>query len=296
MEIPTTSVIFSSYRPAAVLKVTGEDAFSFLQGQFTQDLRPCVEEGEVAYGLWLNHKGKVQADSFLLLRGSEWWCVSLFSPAEDLRKHLEGFIIADDVTVENVTNDWAGICVLGASGPQAEAWAKACGGFVFEAGRRTGATSFEWLYRISGDNAVDFLRAHGAAEIGAGDLERLRIEAAIPAVPRDIGQGDLPNEGALERDAISYTKGCYLGQEVMARLKSMGQVRRRLVRVAGTGVVPVDLPAEIFADGKKCGELRSVVGTGEGFVGMAMISLPGVTGRRLLSFSPEGAANIVVSI
>lgn len=295
MEIPIISVTFSPYRPAAVLKITGEDAFSFLQGQFTQDLRPCVEEGEIAYGLWLNHKGKVQADSFLLLRGSEWWCVSLFSLAEGLCKHLESFIIADDVAVQNVTSDWAGACVLGAKGPDVEAWAKACGGFIFETGRRTGVASFEWLYRINGDSAADFMRARAAAEIGAGDLERLRIEAGIPAVPCDIGPGDLPNEGGLEREAISYTKGCYLGQEVMARLKSMGQVRRRLVRVTGTGVVPAELPAEVFADGKKCGELRSAAGVDEGFVGMAMISLPGVTGRRLLSFSPEGAANIVVS-
>lgn len=295
MEIPTTSVIFSQYRPAAVLKITGEDAFSFLQGQFTQDLKSCVEEGEIVYGLWLNHKGKVQADGFLLLRGAEWWCVSFFSPAADLCKHLESFIIADDVAVQNITGEWAGVCIMGATGPQIEAWANACGGFVFETGRRTDSASFEWLYRISGDSAAEFMRARGAGEIGAGDLERLRIEAGIPAVPRDIGPGDLPNEGGLERDAISYTKGCYLGQEVMARLKSMGQVRRRLMRITGTGVVPAELPAEVFADGKKCGELRSMVGTGEGFVGMAMISLPGVTGRRLLSFSPEGAANIVVS-
>jgi hypothetical protein len=126
-------------------------------------------------------------------------------------------------------------------------------------------------------------------------LERLRIEAGVPAVPRDIGPEDLPNEGELEVDAISYTKGCYLGQEVMARLKSMGQVRRKLVRVTGTGSISLGLPAALFADGKKVGELRSAVPTGEGFFGLAMISLPGMTGRRLLSFSPEGAANIVVS-
>jgi folate-binding Fe-S cluster repair protein YgfZ len=104
----------------------------------------------------------------------------------------------------------------------------------------------------------------------------------------------LPNEGGLEHDATSYTKGCYLGQEVMARLKSMGQVRRRLMRVEGPGAVPAELPVPFFVGGKKVGELRSAVRVGDGFVGLAMISLLGMTGRPLLSFSPEGVANIVV--
>lgn len=294
MEIPTSSVIFSLYRPAAVLKITGEDAFSFLQGQFTQDLRPCMEEGEIVYGLWLSHKGKVQADSFVLLRGAEWWCVSVFSEAEELRKHLEGFIVADDVAIEDITTQWAGLSVFGVDERQMQGWAAIAGGFIFQ-GRRAGVVNFEWLYRVDDEDAAAFLRKRGVEEISSVDLERLRIVAGVPAIPRDIGPEDLPNEGGLEGDAISYTKGCYLGQEVMARLKSMGQVRRRLVRVSGSGGVSGELPAKVFVDGKQCGEVRSAVATADGFVGLAMISLLGMTGRRLLSFSPEGAANIVVS-
>ncbi len=75
-------------------------------------------------------------------------------------------------------------------------------------------------------------------QLPVSDMELMRIQADIAAVPRDIGPDDLPNEGGLEKIAISYTKGCYLGQEVMARLKSMGQVRRQLLRVTGTGAPP----------------------------------------------------------
>ncbi|MBK9990259.1 MAG: folate-binding protein [Verrucomicrobia bacterium] len=304
MEIPTSSVMYSVYRPAAVLKITGEDAFSFLQGQFTQDLRPCAEGRSSAYGLWINQKGKVLADSFVLKRGVEWLVVSLFSPEVVIRERLESYIIADDVMIEGVTAQWSGLSVLGvgsaevlaAAGaitPNEHAWVAAGGGVVSN-GRRTAGQSWEWLYPLAGDSPVGLLRATGAQEISAGELERLRIGAGIPAVPRDIGPEDLPNEGGLERDAISYTKGCYLGQEVMARLKSMGQVRRRLLRVEGLGAVPADLPVPLFAAGKKLGELRSAVNVGEGFIGLAMISLLGMAGRSLLSFSPEGAANIVV--
>jgi folate-binding protein YgfZ len=114
----------------------------------------------------------------------------------------------------------------------------------------------------------------GRLGLEAGEMERQRVQARVPAVPVDIGPGDLPNEGALEVDAISYTKGCYLGQEVMARLKSMGKVRRRLLRVTGAIAEWPPLPASLFLGERKVGELRSAVrADGGGFVGLAMLSL-----------------------
>jgi len=305
MEISTVSVSFNRYEPAAVLKFAGEDVFSFLQGQFTQDLRPCLEGPNVAYGLWLNVKGKVLADGFILRRGQEWFYVSLFSAAQAVRERLEANVIADDVTIEDVTAQWMGVSLLGsgvggvfsalaeAALPEAGVWKQVRGGIIFQ-GRRAAEPNWEWLYPKDGDDHAEWLRAQGAQEISSEDLERLRIEAAIPAIPRDLGPEDLPNEGGLERDAISYTKGCYLGQEVMARLKNLGKVRRRLVRVEGAGLAPVELPAPLFADGKKLGELRSAVSVGNGFVGLALISLLGMTGRRSLSVSPEGEDCIII--
>jgi folate-binding Fe-S cluster repair protein YgfZ len=82
----------------------------------------------------------------------------------------------------------------------------------------------------------------------------------------------LPNEGGLEDDAISYTKGCYLGQEVMARLKNLGQVRRRLHLVHGMGAPPK--PGSVLYQGDlHVGETRSAAVDGENFVTLAMLSL-----------------------
>jgi folate-binding protein YgfZ len=106
-------------------------------------------------------------------------------------------------------------------------------------------------------------------------------------VPRDIGPDDLPNEGGLDAVAISYTKGCYLGQEVMARLKSMGQVRRQLLRVTGAGAPPA-LPATLYNGPKRMGELRSAAADGESFVGFALLSLLGLDRCPGLSYTPEG--------
>jgi hypothetical protein len=284
------------------LKVTGQDAFAFLQGQFTQDLRPASDEARVAYGLWLNQKGKVLADSVIFRQGSYWLCVSFSSSAETIRERLEAYIIADDVTVEDVTLQWAGVAAYGSAGielleekagkgPLEAGWvATTDGGFIFP-GRRVAESNWEWLYPLGGDEAAK----NFGEPISLAESERLRIEAMIPSVPLDVGPEDLPNEGGLDRDAISYTKGCYLGQEVMARLKSMGQVRRKLVRLSGRMAPPEVLPASLFADGKRIGELRSAAPSGDGFVGLAMISLLGLGQRQALGLSPDGPADLTIA-
>jgi folate-binding Fe-S cluster repair protein YgfZ len=104
-----------------------------------------------------------------------------------------------------------------------------------------------------------------------------------------VGPGDLPNEAGLEAEAISYTKGCYLGQEVMARLKSMGQVRRRLVRVGGAGESIPALPVPLFGGGRAVGELRSAVRDGAGgWSGLAMLSRLQVAAGAELAWTPQG--------
>jgi folate-binding protein YgfZ len=284
---------FSPFQPRARLGIRGEDAATFLQGQFTNDLLP-LRPGEAAYGLWLNQKGKVLADSFVLrdFQEERFFVGSYFSPATVIRERLEAYVIADDVTIEDVTSIWTGFAILG-SGVAARFSGIAPNGFVFP-GRRVSGENIECIVPIDESERVrsEILRA-GAKPISTSDLEQLRIQANIPAIPQDIGPGELPNEGGLETVAISYTKGCYLGQEVMARLKSMGQVRRRLLRVVGEGVIPT-LPAPLFLGVRAVGELRSAVldGGSAGFAGLALVSLLHVRPDSLLALTPEGPAAI----
>jgi hypothetical protein len=126
-------------------------------------------------------------------------------------------------------------------------------------------------------------------------MSRRRIAAGIAAVGPEVGSGDLPHEAGLEAVAVSYTKGCYLGQEVMARLHAMGQVRRRLARVrVAAGAVPT-VPAPLHAAGKVVGELRSAVDDGAGgWSGLAMLTLLQVGGLERLALSAEGPADVEV--
>lgn len=278
----STSTAFFPWRPACWLRVTGDDAATFLQGQFTNDLRALASGGAV-YGLWLTVKGKVLADSFVLSGGkpNAFWVGSYFSPADVVRERLEHHVIADDVVVEDETARWAGLSLWSndvaslREGTPADA--------IGFSGRRDRGPNLEWMYPVAAGEPewVANVRA-GGRPLDAPEVERRRILAGIPAVPQDIGPGELPNEGGLESAAISYTKGCYLGQEVMARLKSMGQVRRRLLRVRGADAEPPARPAPLFLGARQVGELRSAVPDGAGgWVGLALLTLLHV---------PEGAA------
>ena len=286
---------FHLYQPATWLRVAGSDAATFLQGQFTNELRGLGNPGVggAVYGLWLNQKGRVLADSFVL-RGAavdEFWVGSYFSPAALIRERLEAYIIADDVIVTDETAGWQGASALTDGAVAAPA-----GAMAFR-GRRTRAGGAEWMFpRAAAPQVRAALIAAGAREISAEEIERRRIAEGIPAVPADLGPGDLPNEGGLEADAISYTKGCYLGQEVMARLKAMGQVRRRLVPVRGSGAVPAR-PAVLFQGEKKIGELRSAVAEvdGVGWAGLAMLTLLHLDRAAPLALAPGAEAEVTLA-
>lgn len=290
MNFPPTAS-FYRYRPSAWLRVAGCDAAAFLQGQFTNDVRR-VADGAAVYGLWLDQKGKVLADSFLL-RGrdaEEFWIGSYFSPASAIRRRLEDYIVADDVTVEDMTPLWTGVSLIG-EGSGGWLAARARAGMTFK-GRRSGVENWDWILPLgSAEEAARELA--GSREMGEFEASFLRIHSGIPAVPADIGPRDLPNEGGLEADAISATKGCYLGQEVMARLKSKGRIRRRLHRVSGIGPPPA-VPGALWQGGAKVGELRSATADRDagGFAGLAMLSLANVRLEEPLALGENQSPSI----
>lgn len=290
---------------SATFRISGPDANTYLGGQFTQELR--VAPGHDAYGLWLNQKGKVVADSQVLrLTEEEHLVFSARTPAAILRQRLEDYLIADEVTVEDVTARHAAIALWGEG---VEALPGQLGLTRADAGTGArgfwrGDAAFAWSARLAKEAGcrllvpVEELAAWcarladaGANVVGREAFEHARIAAGIPAVPDDIGPDDLPNEGGLESFAISYTKGCYLGQEVMARLKNLGQVRRRLFLVRGAGEPPPARTA-LYQGPQRVGELRSSARDENGCIAFAMLSLVTLDRARALSLSPDGAPDI----
>lgn len=276
---------------SAILKVEGEDAFDYLQSQFSQDLRLLKVPGCV-YGLWLDRKGKVQADSFILRPGDGFFLlVSYHCGAESLMEKVVENIIADDVEVSDETGLWSGLSFWGDTLP---AFLEKQGfgmpsnyemgttgeGLMFWPGRRSRSDSLDVLvpcaaFAKQAPAWLDVLSGQ-ACEVGKEDMDRERILSGIPAIPADIGPGNLPQEGGLEVDALSFNKGCYLGQEVMARLHAMGQVQRKLTPVI-LGTWPSGLPVPLFSGTKEVGMLTSATRPETGkWQGLAMLKTRGL--------------------
>lgn len=282
--------------PSATFRISGPDANTYLSGQFTQEIR--VAPRGAAYGLWLNQKGKVLGDSHIVKTAENDHVVfSAAMGATALRQRLEDYLIADEVTLEDRTSQWGAFLLWG---PQLASAVERLAGHPFARGlavsiegawvfRAWGRDDWAWLLCPSGQIGSwrARLSAAGGEECSLEVAERERILAGIPAVPADIGPDDLPNEGGLDATALSYTKGCYLGQEVMARLKNLGQVRRKLHLVRGRGSLPVPR-ASLHQGGRRVGELRSVAPEEGGFVGLALLSLVNLDLRAPLSLGEAG--------
>jgi folate-binding protein YgfZ len=285
------------WKPAAWLAVTGDDAFSFLQGQFSSDLRP-LEQGGSVYGLWLDRKGKVLADSFVGQDPrtiGQYWIGSYTSAADTIRQRLEDFVVADDVMISDETSRYEGLTVPEAvNSAQLAEILQRLGAISFPA--RRGFPAREWIF----DNQSEHRAAldewlQRLPEFSLMQMETCRIHARIPAIPADIGPGDLPQEGGLETDAVSFSKGCYLGQEVMARLKTMGSVRRQLFRVSATIELP-KLPAPLFQNGKRVGELRTAISDAGKFIGLALLSTLNLKVEFPLYFAEADTADRAIAI
>ncbi|WP_269526137.1 YgfZ/GcvT domain-containing protein [Coraliomargarita parva] len=272
-----------SFEWAARLRVTDEDAADFLQSQFSNDLRP-FEAGQCVYGLWLDVKGKVVADGYVCCEGDESFRIySLHSPVDRIREKLEHHIIADEVVIEPEPAA-SGLCLVGEDLPgildRMGLAIPPAGRFLDRDGlrllpsRRSGRPACEFVFDCAEDRSAFLGRLQEDPEFVSDEWIQLeRVRAGFPAVPAEIGPGDLPGEGGLERDAVSFSKGCFLGQEVVARMQNVGKSQRALFVVEGRGELPVLPMMLVNSAGKTIGELRTAYYNGKAWTGVALLKL-----------------------
>jgi folate-binding protein YgfZ len=202
--------------PRAFWKLSGPDAARYLNGQVTADVT-ALAEGKAHYAAVCTAKGRMEGDVTLAQHAGEFYLDADLALRESLGARLEKYLIADDAVFEDVSDLMSLSHVFGVTPPHAPQL-----GFVV-ANARFGLPGHDvWIADC------------GAVVVGetveAAVLETLRLEAAIPRWGAELTANTLPPEaGPVMLDAISYTKGCYVGQETIARLKSVGHVNRTLV-------------------------------------------------------------------
>jgi len=259
-------------------EVTGGDRVRWLDGMLSNDvaaLGPGAERSG-CYAALLTPQGRVVADLQVLWREEALWLETAGEAVATTIERLERYVVADDVALSDRSRELAR---LGLEGPGARDVLEAAAGSVPDLapdscteltleGSAVLVAKFGW----SGELAYQLILPLGDAErveaalVAAGDsvglieagaeaLEILRVEAGVPRLGCELDESVLPAEARLER-AVSTTKGCYTGQEVVARMASRGRVGHLLVGLGASGEPP-RVGSDVCAEGSRIGEVTS---------------------------------------
>jgi folate-binding protein YgfZ len=253
----------------------GSDRRSLLQGLVTNDVQ-ALEPGSGVYSAWLTPQGRMIADLNVIETGS---ALLLDVPREltpDLVQRLEDSIFAEEVRVRDASEEWAQVAVAGPEAERAVRQADAIRPLVAHRHTSIPVTLIDLYVRAEDERRLlESLAEGGAVRVGPDAVEAFRIEAAIPRWGADLDDGIIPLEAGIEGRAISFAKGCYVGQEVIVRVlhRGHGRVARRLVSLTLPGVPADRLPARgaaLRADGREVGHLTSVAWTPRRGIGVAL--------------------------
>jgi len=272
----------------AVVAVTGPDAAEYLQGQLTNDVE-SLAVGEGQYAALLDRKGHMQSDMRVLRSGEEEILVETEGLARGaVVRHLTMYSIGREVAVADASDERAVLSLIGprsveiagsAALPENFCGSTAIGGVeCLAVGTRDGidliATTEE-----RGRLREALLEA-GAVEVSPAAAEILRIESGVPRFGAEMGNETMPAEAGIVEDAVSFTKGCYIGQETVARLHYKGRPNRHLrgLRLSGQA----EPGAALRLGEKEVGRLGSAgVSPALGPIGLAILRREAEPGAEL---------------
>ncbi len=248
------------------LRFTGEDRVRLLHAMLSNDIR-SLQPGQGNYNFLLNAQGHILADANLYVFADSILLEVEPEVTERVLQHLDRHIIADDVQIENVTERFACLALEGpASGQMAGAAASLEPGSHMESEgaivarvSATGQLGFRFFVPAGErERLAARLERAGAIAASAADVRIVRVENGVPLYGEDFNETTLPQEARQER-ALNFQKGCYLGQEIVERIRARGHVNRLLVRLG----IEVDRPPEkgsaVTAGGQEIGRLTSPV-------------------------------------
>jgi folate-binding protein YgfZ len=273
---------YRNNRPT-IIRAQGEDAEDYLQSQWSIDLRR-MEEGGVRFGLRLSLKGKVLAGAYLIrLEEEEFLLIAENMPSGALLGMLEENVVADEVEFFDESEKWAFFSLkmtetkpllskLGIGTVTQSKFYNLENGLFFADERMPEAGYSAMVEKET--MTIDKI-CQALLEIPEEEYSSYRIIKRNYSVPHEVGAEDLPQEAGLEKNSVDFDKGCYLGQEVMARLHAMGKVQREIIpiRLENEKQPHPALPVTVMFENKAVGQLRSLIRHKDMWVGVAKIHL-----------------------
>ena len=224
-------------RPRGVVLVKGPDATEFLQGQLTNDL-DAIEADQGCYAALLDRKGHMQADMRVLrLSTGEIWLDTEPEATAAVARHLQMYSVGREVETEEASGTWAVTSLIGPAAPEAAGTAPPAGEHAQRHFERQGVevlavatdVGLDLITRAEQESELRrLLASSGAVEVSDAAAEILRVESGRPRFGREMSNATIPQEAGIDARAVSFTKGCYIGQETVARLHYRGKPNRHL--------------------------------------------------------------------
>jgi len=232
------SALLVDEAPRAMLRVTGSERASWLNGVVTCDVS-VVQPGVAAFGLLLSKVGKIQSDLYVAARGDELILAVSAGTEDSARAELERMLVMEDAELSSGS---AELACLSLHGPKAVELANGVARSDLVTAAALDRTGLGGALLVAPHAELAAIAAElvtrGAVLATADTWERLRVERRVGAFGVDYGPSDNPHEAALDRVAVSWTKGCYLGQEVVFMQDARGKLKRRLVQLELEGPCP----------------------------------------------------------
>jgi len=260
--------------------VSGADRASYLQGLLTNDIA-ALTPGTGCYAAYLTAQGRMIADMYVYELGDVILLTLDRAVKDAVMAKLDQFIFSEDVQLGDATDTFAQIAVVGPDAARATAAAlggvdvaalaalpehgcvrvaSARGAAIVARVTDAGEPGFDlYVERAQAAAVKSALASAGAPEIDEATAEALRIEAGVPKFHRDMDEETIPLEAGIEERAISFTKGCYVGQEIVIRVlhRGHGRVARRLVGIALGGAQAPAPGARVRSSDREIGEVTS---------------------------------------
>jgi folate-binding protein YgfZ len=249
-----------------LLEISGKDRLRFLHAYVTCDVKGLAP-GQGAYGFFTSAQGRILSDAVLLALDDRLWVEVGPGQETPIADHLRKFILADRVEIRPL-DEMATVTLVGPRTPEIlghdlsgldAPWKHAplLDGLLVQRRGRMGAPAWTVWAPAAEETALrERLTEAGARPVDAEALDVLRTEEGIPSFGQDFGPDNFPQETGIE-DAVSYTKGCYLGQEIVARIHYRGGVQKTLCGLWIEGEVAPG--AALLHEGRPAGAATTVV-------------------------------------
>ncbi len=285
------------------LTIGGADAAEYLQGQLTNDTE-ALEPGDGLYAALLDRKGHMQADMRVLRPGAgpELWLDTEAVALAAALRHLRMYSVGREVSVEDATAERAILSLIGprsaeiagsAALPEDACETRAIGGVeCLLAGTRWGIDLI--VAAAEAERLGAALVEAGAVAVSPEAAEIVRIEAGVPRYGAEMGAATMPAEAGIVERAVSFTKGCYIGQETVARLHYKGRPNRHLRGLRLSAPAAPEAPLRLGE--KEVGKLGSAaVSPAHGPVGLAILRREAEPGTEL-AVGEDGVTAEVIAL